>query len=78
MDIQILLGLLTLLTFGLTRETGEHAFIMLLALVAVHLPARWKAAPDAIRFRNTLILFVISLVLVAIGVAVVGGWSKIA
>lgn len=75
MDIQVLIGLLNLLTVGLTLKSGEHAFVMLLALAVVHLPARWKAAPDAIRFRNTLVLFVMSLVLVAIGVAVVGGWA---
>jgi hypothetical protein len=75
MDIQILLGILTLVMLGFTRERMEHAFIMLLALVAVHLPARWRNAPDAVRFRNTLISFAISLVLVVIGVALVGGWA---
>ena len=81
MDIQILLGLITLvsmLTTGFPRAALEHAFVMILALVAVHLPARWRTAADDVRFRNTLISFVVSLVLVFIGVALVGGWSKLA
>lgn len=73
-DIQILLGLITIFTMGISRERMEHAFVMLLALVAVHVPMRWRNAPDAIRFRNTLISFVVALVLIFIGVAVVNGW----
>jgi hypothetical protein len=74
MDIQILIGLLNLVTLSFQRANLEHAFVMILALVAVHLPTRWKNAPDAVRFRNTLISFVVSLVLVFIGVALVNGW----
>jgi hypothetical protein len=76
-DIQILLGLLTLLTVGITREGLEHAFIMILALVAVHLTVRWRNAPDEVRFRNTLLSFAVALVLIFIGVAVLpGGWAR--
>jgi hypothetical protein len=73
-DIQVLLGLITLFALGISRERMEHAFIMVLAVIAVHLPMRWRNAPDALRFRNTLISFVIALVLIFIGVAVVNGW----
>jgi hypothetical protein len=73
-DIQILLGLITIFTLGFSRDRLEHAFIMLLALVAVHVPMRWRTTPDAVRFRNTLISFVVALVLIFIGVAVVNGW----
>lgn len=74
-DIQVLLGLITIISLGVfSRVQLEHAFIMLLALVAVHLPMRWRNAPDAMRFRNTLISFVAALVFIFIGVAVVNGW----
>jgi hypothetical protein len=74
-DIQILLGVITIIALGVfSRVQLEHAFIMLLAVVAVHVPMRWRTAPDAVRFRNTLISFVVALVLIFIGVAVVNGW----
>jgi hypothetical protein len=73
-DIQILLGLITIFTLGFSRDRLEHAFVMLLALAAVHVPMRWRNAPDAVRFRNTLISFVAALVLIFIGVAIVNGW----
>jgi hypothetical protein len=76
-DIQILLGLLTLLTVPITRQVLEHAFIMILALVAVHLTVRWRNAPDELRFRNTLLSFAAALVLIFIGVAVLpDGWTR--
>lgn len=76
-DVQILIGLITLLTMGLTRQRMEHAFVMILALVAVHLPMRWRNAPDAARFRNTLLSFVVALILIFIGVSLLpGGWAR--
>lgn len=78
-DIQILIGLITLVVLsiqeGFERIFVEHAFIMILALVAVHLPMRWRKAADDVRFRNTFLSFVVALVLIFIGVAMVGGWS---
>ena len=81
MDIQVVLGLITLvsmLTTGFPSVALVHAFVMILALVAAHYPARWRTAADDVRFRNTLISFGVSLVLIIIGVAMVGGWSKLA
>lgn len=80
-DIQVLLGILLLFTAGaFTRERGEHIFMMVLALVAVHLPVRWRAAPDQARFRNTLIAFVAALVFIFVGVALLntGAWGRLA
>lgn len=76
-DIQLLLGigLLTMAVIG--RHQIEHAFMMVLALVAVHVPMRWRKAPDQVRFRNTLISFLIALIFIFIGVALLpGGWSR--
>jgi hypothetical protein len=76
-DIQVLLGIITLVTLGINRERIEHAFMMILALVAVHLPMRWRNATDEVRFRNTLISFVLALVFIVVGVALLsGGWGR--
>ena len=82
MDLNVTLGLVFLFWTGFTgmgfpRYRIEHAVTMILALAVAHLPARWKEAAPEIRFRNTLIAFVISLVLVFLGVFVLpGGWSR--
>ena len=82
MDIQVLLGILNLVSNVMTRtferDDMEHAFMMVLALVAVHLPAVWRKAPDSVRFRNTLISYVVALIFVFIGVALLGAWGRIA
>ncbi len=82
MDLNATLGVIFLLWTGFTgagfpRFRLEHAFTMILALVVAHLPARWKEAPAEIRFRNTLLAILISLILVILGVFVLpGGWSR--
>lgn len=83
MDLQATLGIVFLLWNGLATEIGfprhriEHAFVMIIAAVAAHLPARWKNAADSTRFRNSLLAIVVSLVLVYIGVATLpGGWNR--
>lgn len=84
MDIQILAGLILLVWSGVATAIGfpryrlEHAFMMILALAAVHIPARWRKSGDAIRFRNTLLAFVLAIVFVAIGVSLLpgGGWAR--
>ncbi len=78
MDIQVLLGLLNLISMGFPRQGLEHAFVMILAVIAAHIPSMWRKAADQVRFRNTLIAFVVSLALVFIGVAMLGAWSRIA
>jgi hypothetical protein len=83
LDLQILVGLILLIWSGIAgagfpRERLEHAFMMVLALVAVHLPMRWKNAPDDKRFRNSLISYVLALLFVLIGVALLsGGWGRV-
>ena len=54
--------------------------LVFLALVAVHLPMRWRAAPDQARFRNTLISFAAALLFIFIGVASLnnGAWGRLA
>jgi hypothetical protein len=84
MDLQALMGLIVILWLGFTdggggfpRQRLEHGFAMLIAVVVAHLPARWKNAPDSIRFRNTALCIIGSFVIVFLGVAALpGGWTR--
>lgn len=69
--VQWVLGLILFLALG-AFDLGyrwEHAVTMTIAVAISHLHNRWKNAPDALRYRNSLIIVVIVLMLVFIGVA---------
>ena len=82
MDLQALLGLIMFVGLGAGGEGFpmvriEHTVTMLIAVVLGHLPARWKNAPDAIRFRNALFCIVGAVVFVYVGVLrLPGGWTR--
>ena len=77
LDLQALLGLVLL--FGDAIFLGEgfpmvrilHAIVMILAVVAGHLPARWRASPAPIRYRASLAAIGGSLVLIVIGIFII-------
>ena len=75
--LQALLGILVLLALGVFNSgmIWSHAGVMVLAVGASEMQARWKNAPDATRYRNNLLLIIGILVLVFIGVSIVGGWK---
>ncbi len=81
-DIQILIGIVYLVWSGIdsgnwSRYRLEHAFLMLVALGAVHLSMRWRKAGDLARFRNTFVSFAAGLLIVLVGVALLpGGWAR--
>ena len=82
LDLNLLLGLIILiigifndLPTAVWRIRGEHLLVMVLAVVAAHMTARWKKASDNIRFRQTALFILISMILIYVGVATVGGWS---
>jgi hypothetical protein len=83
MDLQALLGIVFLLWNGLAGAGFplyriEHAFVMILAATAGHLPARWKNAEPKVRFRNSLFAVVGSLLLVLAGIVLLpGGLSRL-
>ena len=82
MDLQVLLGLIYFLWNGLAASTWpayrfEHLAVMLVAAVVAHLPARWKNAPDKLRFRNALLAVLFALFFVYVGVSLLPrGWAR--
>lgn len=77
LDLQALLGVILL--FGDAIFLGEgfptarilHAIVMILAVVAGHLPARWRQSPAPARYRGTLAAIGASLVLIFIGIFII-------
>jgi len=74
MDLQALLGIIVLVGGGLTGAGFpfyriEHAVTMIIAVAIAHLPMRWRNAPGPLRARNNLVAILVSLALVAVGVA---------
>lgn len=75
--VQWLIGVVLFLVFGSfdVRYRWEHAIIMTIAVALSGMTARWKDAPDAQRYRMTLLIVVIVLALVFVGVALLPqGW----
>jgi len=70
LDINVLLGLILLLfNGGFSGPRLEHATTMLLAVIAGHMTAMWRKSTDsATKYRNQLLLVVLSLLLVFFGV----------
>lgn len=78
LSLQWLLGLVLFVVLGSFElaHRWEHLVTMTIAVGVSHMHNRWKAAPDAVRFRNGLIIVVVVLVLVYIGVArLPQGWA---
>ena len=81
-DLQALLGIVFFFWSGYTgdgfpRFRFEHAFAMSLALVAAHLPARWRNIEDRTRFRKTLFAVLASVALILTGISTLpGGLSR--
>lgn len=74
MDINVTLGLIIIIALGILQGIWpmariEHGFTMIVAAVVAHLSARWRGSPDdSLKFRNNLIVVVVSLLLVVVGV----------
>lgn len=70
LDLNLLLGLILLFVAGgLTPQRIEHATTMILAVGVAHSAAIWRKSDDAnLKFRNNLIVVVVSLLLVVLGV----------
>ncbi len=76
-SVQWLIGLIYLLVLGVFNNGTfwSHAGVMTVAVAISHMHNRWKNAPDATRYRMSLLIVIAVLVLVIVGVALVNGWS---
>lgn len=71
LDLNLLFGLVLLfgLGGGLPGFRIEHATTMLLAVIAAHLAVIWRRSVDSTaKFRNSLVVVIVALALVAVGV----------
>lgn len=79
MDLNLLLGLVLLISLALDGMTSlgvalEHAVTMILAVVAAHMTVLWRKTDDSsVKYRNQLLMVVLSLVFVLLGVIRVRG-----
>lgn len=74
LDINVLLGLIILFFGGdFSGARLEHATTMLLAAIAAHMTAIWRRSTDSTtKFRNQVLLVILSLALVLFGVSRLG------
>lgn len=71
LDLQALLGIvlfLLRLNSGLAIPAVLHATVALASVVVAHFNARWRNQPDAVRFRNGLLVLGGSYVLILVGI----------
>lgn len=71
MDINVLLGLILLFFApgGFSGPRLEHATTMILAAIAAHMTAVWRKSDDSsTKYRNQLLMVLLSVLLVVMGV----------
>jgi hypothetical protein len=78
MDLQATLGLALFLWSGVMgagfpRHRWEHMTAMIIAAFVGHLYARFRKSDDAVRYRNGLIIIIVTLLLVVAGIMVLPG-----
>ena len=78
LDLNVLLGLILIIGLGFTPQRIEHAVTNIIAVVVAHfLAQRAKKIEDAkLKARANLLGVVISLVIIVVGVALIGGWAR--
>ena len=73
-DLQVTLGIIYMIWDGAKydfwpRYRFEHAVTMLIAAGVAHLTMRWRSSPAPVRYRNELIIVILTLVIIIVGVA---------
>jgi len=75
LDIQLLMGIILLLSGQLVRYRLEHAITMIIAIVLAHLSRLWRDKDGPVVFRNNFLAIVVGLLLIVAGVMVLPqGW----
>ena len=67
LDLQLLLGILLLITRGVVDYQIEHTITMVIASVLAHLSRLWRDKEDKAKFRNNFVVIVVGLILMAAG-----------
>lgn len=76
--LQWLIGIILFLALGAFNITyrWEHAFTMTIAVAVSHMHRRSKNADDSVRYRNSLIIVAVVLIVIFIGVSLLPqGWK---
>ena len=78
LDLNVLLGLILIIGLGFTTQRIEHAVTNIIGVAVAHFFARRaKKLEDAkLAARTNLLGVVISLAIIVVGVALVGGWTR--
>ena len=78
MDLNVLLGLILIIGLGFTTVRIEHAVTNIIGVAVAHIfVARAKKIDDPKRKAQFHLLgVVVSLAIIVVGVALVGGWAR--
>ena len=78
LDLNVLLGLILIVGLGFTMPRIEHAVTNIVGVVVAHFFAqRAKKMEDArLKARTNLLGVVISILIIVVGVALIGGWAR--
>ena len=78
LDLNVLLGLILIIVLGFTPPRIEHAVTNIIGVAVAHVLAqRAKKIEDAkLKARTSLLGVVISLAIIVVGVALIGGWAR--
>ncbi len=78
LDLNVLLGLILIIGLGFTTQRIEHAVTNIIAVVVAHFfSQRGKKIEDAkLKARTNLLGVVISILIIVVGVALIGGWAR--
>ncbi len=78
LDLNVLLGLILIIGLGFTTPRIEHAVTNIIGVAVAHFFARRarKIEDARLKARNNLLGIVISIAIIIVGVALVGGWTR--
>ena len=78
LDLNVLLGLILIIGLGFTTQAIEHAVTNLIGVAVAHIFAQRAKKIEAatLKARTNLLGVVISLAIIIVGVALVGGWAR--
>ena len=78
LDVNVLLGLILIIGLGFTLPAIEHAVTNVVGVAVAHIFARRARKPtdEKAAARQRLIGVVVSILIIVVGVAIVGGWGR--